>query len=724
MGNYTSSAGTSSGFTPSDAFFLTEATRSGSLDIIRLFLKKNPALVYAANPDKSTPWHVASASGHDVVLRVLIDTARAQALSNTFDPLSKVINKQNDKGQTPLMLACGGGHSVCVRLLLESGAHLLVADAGGLSALHYAASHNGGPDGKGNDCVELLLAHMQQQLLLTAPDNPEVHSNIIRKFVDAGDLYGRTALHYAAWSGNAAAAHCLWAAGADICARTEADCYDSELPCNAGTTPLHFAAMRGNQAVVVLLLAAWHRMMTRPKAPLPRASYSRVPPAAGPDPAAPTGGEGSPGAGGRSASGEGGEGKEQQPGASGAADGAAKEGGEPGKEGAGASEGGEGVGKEGKGEAGGGAGASGGGAGATEAGGGEAAAAARPPSSAASDGPSTSGGGASAAAAANPRASSNGGGSAGRLPPRPPSPRLPPADPRLMTDAYGMTPYSIARKRCTEIASMLIELLDPSTNFAAGDNLDERPLGLPNAPGSSQDLVTRNPGEGSDEEHDSDDPEHAATSLLRPRGLVARQRFNSRRHDGSASDGDDSDSDDSDDGAAGAPLLLWEGVELIQGIASDPDSFFTLQQTAALLQQTAARQQAEARSSASGQGKRASGSGGRHGHGQGHGQGRRSTTTVLEEVPDCFLCPLTCEVFRDPVVAADGVTYEREAIEKHLRHVPTSPVTKQRLPYTHVYPNTALVRAIEHWRATQGAGAGGAAGGSGAHTSTGLAGRR
>lgn len=36
------------------------------------------------------------------------------------------------------MLACGGGHSVCVRLLLESGAHLLVADTAGLSALHYA----------------------------------------------------------------------------------------------------------------------------------------------------------------------------------------------------------------------------------------------------------------------------------------------------------------------------------------------------------------------------------------------------------------------------------------------------------------------------------------------------------------------------------------------------------------------------------------------------------
>lgn len=93
MGQYPSTE--SHTFTPSDAFFLTEATRTGSLDVVRLFLRKNPALVYASQAvDHNTPWHVAAAAGHELVLRVLLDTTRANAVSNTFDPLTKVINKQ------------------------------------------------------------------------------------------------------------------------------------------------------------------------------------------------------------------------------------------------------------------------------------------------------------------------------------------------------------------------------------------------------------------------------------------------------------------------------------------------------------------------------------------------------------------------------------------------------------------------------------------------------
>eukprot|EP00198_Chlamydomonas_reinhardtii_P011308 XP_001700645.1 predicted protein [Chlamydomonas reinhardtii] len=121
-------------------------------------------------------------------------------------------------------------------------------------------------------------------------------------------------------------------------------------------------------------------------------------------------------------------------------------------------------------------------------------------------------------------------------------------------------------------------------------------------------------------------------------------------------------------------------------------------------------------------------------------------TTAEEMVPDCFLCPLTCRLFKDPVVAADGATYEREAIERHLRHVATSPLTKQRLASTATYPNNALKAAIEHWQASQamqqmlllqshphprhhqhrgsGSGSGGGGGGEPAAGLTGLVGRR
>lgn len=40
---------------------------------------------------------------------------------------------------------------------------------------------------------------------------------------------------------------------------------------------------------------------------------------------------------------------------------------------------------------------------------------------------------------------------------------------------------------------------------------------------------------------------------------------------------------------------------------------------------------------------------------------------------DEFICPITYELMRDPVVASDGHTYEKAAIEKWLKSHQTSP---------------------------------------------------
>ena len=40
---------------------------------------------------------------------------------------------------------------------------------------------------------------------------------------------------------------------------------------------------------------------------------------------------------------------------------------------------------------------------------------------------------------------------------------------------------------------------------------------------------------------------------------------------------------------------------------------------------------------------------------------------AIIKVPEEFVCPITMELFKDPVVAADGFTYERRAIERHLK---------------------------------------------------------
>lgn len=60
-----------------------------------------------------------------------------------------------------------------------------------------------------------------------------------------------------------------------------------------------------------------------------------------------------------------------------------------------------------------------------------------------------------------------------------------------------------------------------------------------------------------------------------------------------------------------------------------------------------------------------------------------------EEATTTITCPITQEAMKDPVCAADGQTYEREAIERWLQHKGTSPFTRQQIS-SEVYPNIAV----------------------------------
>eukprot|EP00928_Gymnodinium_smaydae_P029072 TRINITY_DN2199_c0_g2_i1.p1 TRINITY_DN2199_c0_g2~~TRINITY_DN2199_c0_g2_i1.p1 ORF type:complete len:681 (+),score=121.26 TRINITY_DN2199_c0_g2_i1:230-2272(+) len=55
-----------------------------------------------------------------------------------------------------------------------------------------------------------------------------------------------------------------------------------------------------------------------------------------------------------------------------------------------------------------------------------------------------------------------------------------------------------------------------------------------------------------------------------------------------------------------------------------------------------------------------------------------------------FLCPVTHDVMRDPVVSADGYTYERAAIARWFETSRKSPVTGQTLPHTELVPNHSV----------------------------------
>ncbi|MED6223053.1 hypothetical protein PIB30_070265 [Stylosanthes scabra] len=70
----------------------------------------------------------------------------------------------------------------------------------------------------------------------------------------------------------------------------------------------------------------------------------------------------------------------------------------------------------------------------------------------------------------------------------------------------------------------------------------------------------------------------------------------------------------------------------------------------------------------------------------------------LYQPPPYFICPIFKEVMRDPQVAADGHTYEAEAIQGWLDSGrDTSPVTKSKLVVQNLVPNHALRSAIQDW---------------------------
>ncbi len=95
------------------------------------------------------------------------------------------------------------------------------------------------------------------------------------------------------------------------------------------------------------------------------------------------------------------------------------------------------------------------------------------------------------------------------------------------------------------------------------------------------------------------------------------------------------------------------------------------------------------------------GGGGARGGGGGRGVNDDDGGGLGGGLYDMCLCPITQDFMRDPVVTADGQTYERDAIEKWLsrqrtRELPcTSPLTGEPLADTKLVPNVALRGLIQ-----------------------------
>ena len=66
-----------------------------------------------------------------------------------------------------------------------------------------------------------------------------------------------------------------------------------------------------------------------------------------------------------------------------------------------------------------------------------------------------------------------------------------------------------------------------------------------------------------------------------------------------------------------------------------------------------------------------------------------------------YICPITREVMENPVVAADGFSYELPAIRAWLSQHNTSPITREVLVHKNLTPNLHLRSLIAEFKAEQ-----------------------
>lgn len=75
---------------------------------------------------------------------------------------------------------------------------------------------------------------------------------------------------------------------------------------------------------------------------------------------------------------------------------------------------------------------------------------------------------------------------------------------------------------------------------------------------------------------------------------------------------------------------------------------------------------------------------------------------AAQAIPALFLCPLSRTLMNNPVVIADGLSYERSHIEAYLQTHHASPQTNEILPTKMCFPNNVLRALIYKWVADRG----------------------
>ena len=74
----------------------------------------------------------------------------------------------------------------------------------------------------------------------------------------------------------------------------------------------------------------------------------------------------------------------------------------------------------------------------------------------------------------------------------------------------------------------------------------------------------------------------------------------------------------------------------------------------------------------------------------------RAVASHIDDIPLEFVCPITADIMLFPVVAMDGHTYEKRAIEDWYKQNRTSPVTREAINPS-LIPNHSMRSQIASW---------------------------
>ncbi|KAM8967607.1 uncharacterized protein RCH25_026220 [Pelodytes ibericus] len=205
------------------------AAHYGQLDFVREILTKVPASMHSEPPKTAmdilhvkdqggesgyTPLHLASQSGHESLVRLLLNYPGVQADSAT-----------SRQGFTAIHLAAENGHTAVAGLLLsKSVSQLHLKDRRGRSCLHLAAANGH------NEMIRALIGQGAE--------------------INMTDKNGWSPLHFAAKSGFLDTVRFLVECGAE-----------PTLECKDGKTAIQYAAAESHQEVVSFLLKKNHNTL-------------------------------------------------------------------------------------------------------------------------------------------------------------------------------------------------------------------------------------------------------------------------------------------------------------------------------------------------------------------------------------------------------------------------------------------------------------------------------